>query len=413
MQKKITYLLLFIALISSALSQEQLPSDSLILYLPFNNNSNDESGKENNGIIHGATLTKDRNGVDNGALLFDGIDDYIEIETMGDTLFYNDFSISILCKFADFNKDYAHLISGENNFIALHANGPKYYDDAEKITVYQGPNYLPDNRRVPPLISKNTFVPDLFYNIVFVKKGDTASFFINGIRDTFVISNNYPLPKGNSLYIGTGFKKESYQCFRGTIDELAIYGRAINPLEINNIYKGYSCANTITNDTAIFYVSNSDFKELSPRFEFIKTDSLINKVGSCDSIVNRYAKYVFNPNYCTEPIYDTIYTSISVTDTLIINLKFTGIDSPKKNSVIKVYPNPAKDFVIINSTNVEQITNYSLKITNIMGQVLFEGLMNNPKLKVDIHNFGGPGTYLLSVYSADGNLKEIRKLLIK
>ena len=50
----------------------------LVAYYPFNGNANDESGNGNDGIVNGSTLTSDRNGDDNAAYEFDGLNGYID-----------------------------------------------------------------------------------------------------------------------------------------------------------------------------------------------------------------------------------------------------------------------------------------------------------------------------------------------
>jgi hypothetical protein len=50
----------------------QIPTDSLVAYYPFNGNANDESGNGNNGTMNGATLTTDRFGNPNKACLING-----------------------------------------------------------------------------------------------------------------------------------------------------------------------------------------------------------------------------------------------------------------------------------------------------------------------------------------------------
>ena len=51
----------------------------LVAYYPFNGDADDESGNGNNGTIYGATLATDRFGNPNSAMLFNGVDDFIEI----------------------------------------------------------------------------------------------------------------------------------------------------------------------------------------------------------------------------------------------------------------------------------------------------------------------------------------------
>jgi hypothetical protein len=77
MMKKNTILLAFIFVQLSLFAQ--IPTDSLVLYLPFNGNAVDVSGNGNDGTVNGAILTEDRFGNPNSAYYFDGVDDYINI----------------------------------------------------------------------------------------------------------------------------------------------------------------------------------------------------------------------------------------------------------------------------------------------------------------------------------------------
>jgi hypothetical protein len=54
-------------LLSSSIMPASL-SNGLVAYFPFNGNANDESASKNNGVINGAVLAKDRNGLDNSAI---------------------------------------------------------------------------------------------------------------------------------------------------------------------------------------------------------------------------------------------------------------------------------------------------------------------------------------------------------
>jgi len=52
-------------------------NDGLVAFYPFNGNADDESGNGRDGIVHGATLTSDQDGVEASAYEFDGITDYM------------------------------------------------------------------------------------------------------------------------------------------------------------------------------------------------------------------------------------------------------------------------------------------------------------------------------------------------
>lgn len=57
----------------------QIPTEGLVGYWPFSGNANDESGNENHGIVHGATLTEDRFGNADKAYVFANNTDDIEV----------------------------------------------------------------------------------------------------------------------------------------------------------------------------------------------------------------------------------------------------------------------------------------------------------------------------------------------
>jgi gliding motility-associated-like protein len=72
----LTFILLFHAFSFSQVNLTQ----GLVAYYPFNGNANDASGNGNHGIVrNGATPTADRFGAANSAYHFDGIDDFIQV----------------------------------------------------------------------------------------------------------------------------------------------------------------------------------------------------------------------------------------------------------------------------------------------------------------------------------------------
>ncbi|MFW9930969.1 MAG: hypothetical protein ACFFD1_16390, partial [Candidatus Thorarchaeota archaeon] len=83
-----------IAQLKSLQENSNLYSAGLVAYYPFNGNAKDESGNGNDGVIIGASATKDRFGTRNSAYSFDGVDDYIEVADSRSLNFTNSFTIS-------------------------------------------------------------------------------------------------------------------------------------------------------------------------------------------------------------------------------------------------------------------------------------------------------------------------------
>ncbi len=71
-----------------------IPTNGLMIYLPFNGNANDASGNNNNGVVSGATLGNDRFGVANKAYRFnDG--NRIDVTNSASLSLSNAFSVSV------------------------------------------------------------------------------------------------------------------------------------------------------------------------------------------------------------------------------------------------------------------------------------------------------------------------------
>ena len=109
----------------------------------------------------------------------------------------------------------------------------------------------------------------------------------------------------------------------------------------------------------------------------------------------------------------TVYDSISVTDTLVIDAVLTGIDPPGNMNTLKVYPNPAKDHLYINTGDYTRMTGYRLKIINQSGSLVYETNVEIPLYEIDLNSWTGPGLYFIQVIDASGQVNEIRKIILQ
>jgi hypothetical protein len=78
-----------------------------------------------------------------------------------------------------------------------------------------------------------------------------------------------------------------------------------------------------------------------------------------------------------------------------------------------IYPNPAKDYVIVNTGDYFQKTTFTISIVNAIGQTLFEVLMDQQELKIELNTLGGSGIYFVRIHDDQGSLKDIRKLILE
>ena len=73
------------------------------------------------------------------------------------------------------------------------------------------------------------------------------------------------------------------------------------------------------------------------------------------------------------------------------------IDNPE--TIIKFYPNPSSDYLLIENADLES----SLRISNIIGDLIIEKQIINNSFQVDIRNLA-PGVYIINI----GNSKSYK-----
>ena len=130
------------------------------------------------------------------------------------------------------------------------------------------------------------------------------------------------------------------------------------------------------------------------------TITFYDSVTVCDSTIMSYDTVI---QYDTLVFYDTIiyqdtnYVSIGVTDTLYMNVTFSGSSSGSSFTTFKLFPNPTSDILNINNGDYLNISNYELKISNGLGQSVFSSLINIPQFQIPVSIIGSPGLYFIPV----------------
>jgi hypothetical protein len=205
--------------------------DGLVAHYPFDGNAQDASGNGNNGTVKGATLTEDRFGNADSAYYFNGKGnntDSIKLpHTIVDGLI--DVTSSIWIQTNDVEQailNGANRTSDNQYLIHIHNTLRPYIKSASLQTVS-----VSDGQ---------------WHHIVIVRTGNS------GLVETFVDGNlvgSGTLPTGalsidvNGLWIGREQDClsgcfERHQDFRGVIDDIRIYNRALSEDEIQTLYVG-------------------------------------------------------------------------------------------------------------------------------------------------------------------------------
>ena len=218
--------------------------NGVVLFLPFNENADDESGNGNNGTVNGPTLVEDRFGNPNSAYSFDGIDDYIELNNTIGNFEDNDFSISCWLKTSGEAEE--RTVFGKRN-AGTYGNYILFGTGSGKIGYEINELDAADHSYFESSSNINT---DEWIHVVIIREWLDTKIYINGVLDieeTFPIShitdNTVP-----SLLGARFFNNDLRGFYKGSIDDFYIFDRAITDLEVNQLFGDYQQSNETNED---------------------------------------------------------------------------------------------------------------------------------------------------------------------
>jgi len=319
------------------------------------------------------TLTADRFGNANSAYSFDGISDFINVPDDNSLDFTNQLSISVwvyLNDYTFYNDNDERVIIGKQR--AVGGTGIIFTGLTYSATQLKSTFGVGNGTEGTGAYSDDTLSLEHWHNLVGVYNGTQVQLYKDGVliktesTTVTLLNSTQPLCIGKEGDINRNFK--------GKIDDVRIYNRALNSTEIESLYFENYCFETI--------------------YDTITTE-------------------VFDTTYVT--VYDTIpvYDSIAVTDTLIIDAVLTGINPPDNINTLKIYPNPTKDFIIINTGNYSGMQDYSIKIVNLLGATVFETLIQQPVYEINLSTWTGKGVYLLKIFDNTSQDISVKKIVLQ
>jgi len=276
-------------------------SEGLIAYYPFTNGSvADSSGHDINGTPNSVQAVTDRFGNKNSAIYFNGQNSFINCG-----------------KDSSFNPDTAISVTGW-----LYIKSTEYSPGVilSKMGMNSGYSFYTEGRKLKSTINQveqdSTAIPlDQWVFFAFTFSGKTKKIYINGelaFKQTNVFS--VIVPSSQNLFLGhTEFAGGAEKYFKGTLDDIRIYNRSLQPAEIRKILNSESwgsfapqppsklhCVSRNGNEITIGWKleKNSNIKKYNiyytkyifPMFEFLDSvqsgDSIINIMGNFNSSKN-------------------------------------------------------------------------------------------------------------------------------
>ena len=114
---------------------------------------------------------------------------------------------------------------------------------------------------------------------------------------------------------------------------------------------------------------------------------------------------LYNGNIC--------YQTITITDTLLINMGIVTYNPITYNNTIKIFPNPTNDHITIDFGNYTLLNGHQIIIENSLGQQMFQTDINQQSSYISLSSWTGNGLYFVHIIDAQGNTIDIRKIVLQ
>lgn len=330
----------------TAIYEEPAPP-CLVASYPFTGSAVDISGNDNNGVVNGATLTEDRFGTPNSAYSFDGVDDKIVVPHSS-SFETSDWTVTAWYKteFQGYNRITDKSCTSNINYMSIILLDGKVYGSTSVGGVQNDP--LPTD-------TANTADGNWHFT-AYSRSNGYYNLYVDGVLVSSVVDDFTNIVNTDSLTIGSPCDYPSQQ-FNGSLDDIKIYGCALDSTEIADLYYDGQCFETITTE-----------------------------------------------------VFDT--TFVTVEDTLNIDLIITELVAPDNMNEMLVYPNPTSDLVYINCGDFSKMDSYQLKLVNSLSQVMWSTTVTQQEYSVDLAGYT-TGIYFLEIYNSTAQKIEVKKIVLR
>jgi hypothetical protein len=90
-----------------------------------------------------------------------------------------------------------------------------------------------------------------------------------------------------------------------------------------------------------------------------------------------------------------------------------GTISEIDNSKISVFPNPATDYVVVETTDFMGFEDDQIRIVNLSGNIIFSTNFTGYRNEINLPDLRGQGLFLLQVYNRNGVIKTSKKIIFQ
>lgn len=329
-----------------------VPTNGLVGYWPFSGNANDESGNGNNGTVYSALNTAAYvSGVDGQAIYLTG---FGHVGNSGD-----------------------HVLIpaiGFNNFPSYTISIWIKHDGNTGLGGVHGEDFICGRSLANPC--NGTFAMSFSGNFP-----------------------NYEFGYGNGI-IGVGAQNYNIDANNWTLHTLVIDNGIAKGYKNGILFQTASGSNQATLEESIIGIGTHWFCSggtQSTRF-----------IGGVDNLG------IWNRALTQQEI-TNLYNSTSTNECLTMTIN-TGVLSTSPvtyTSTVNIYPNPANDQITIDCGNLANVVGWNIKITNMLGQEVFNQPMNTQQYVVPLNSWTGQGMYFVKIINAQNEVVNIKKIILQ
>jgi hypothetical protein len=417
LMKKLLLLTLLVFTFNVVSYSQVVPVSGRIAYYQFNGNANDSSGNNYHMTVYGPTLSTDRYGRTNKAYHFDGIDDYISLNTV--LPFGNNFTYStwFLSESFAYRGRIMHNGNGLLDGIGILQNNgstwPAANDPGDQITLYAGGvNYYS---------SQTTTLNDWHHLVVRCSNGVYEYFYDNVLIWS---GNAYPNAPTGTFHIGYDYINGGVG-FKGKLDDITVYNRALTLAEIDTLFHGCgpqinlqpTNVSVLQGMNAKFYVQGNA-TQASYQWQMNVGTGFVNlsNAGSfsgvnIDTLRITNASQTLNSNYFRVIVINDVNCS-DTSSGAKLTVSPTGIEDVSNPYSFSVYPNPAQGGFTID-LNAKGKLDGQLHIYDVEGRLVYEKSIRGVNGHCSINKQLNKGVYFVSFSRGPEGIVERQKLIIE
>jgi hypothetical protein len=235
------------------------------------------------------------------------------------------------------------------------------------------------------------------------------------ISQMHIIGNDDEASSGKALVLNTLGGVEIYNCHPGISPQC--YGvpgiNALSNLVNSNIWANVTIS--VNNGNASFYVNGV----LVGNGAGVETFGINWQIGAKGNLFTQNSFHgklddigIWNRALTQEEV-TGLYYSESSCQSLVINTGVLSFNPPTYNNTVTIYPNPANDHITIDCGNLANVSGWTIKIVNALGQEVFSGAMNTQQYVVPLNSWSGQGVYFVKIYDDSNNLMNTKKIILQ